>query len=105
MLDAVQCVTWTTDADWTLESKDLDYEINDSVEKFEKGDYSNMVPLIYGNAFKEDRGSLFQGRKLANEVLGLLPQDLDVETQRAVKLAEEDKEKGGKLGFRVPADK
>jgi hypothetical protein len=78
ILDAVQKVTKTTDADWTITHVDGQAFIDEGPAKLAKGDFSGMLNLVYGNAMTEGHGGDFERtRGVSNGVLGLPEESLE----------------------------
>jgi hypothetical protein len=94
ILDAAQAATGTTDKDWTIEEKDAKTYTDDGFAKMGRGDFSGIVPMIYGSHFIEGLGGSYEGNKQTlNDVLDGLPkEDLEEVTKRLI--AEMDTAKG-----------
>jgi len=78
ILSAVQRVTGTTDADWTIEHIDAQEFMDQGAEKLAKGDFMGTVNLLYGSTMKEGAGGNYESvRGVSNGVLRLPEEDLD----------------------------
>lgn len=78
ILAAVQKVTKTTDADWTITHVDGQAWIDEGPAKLAKGDFSGMYNLVFGNAMTEGHGGDFESTKgVSNGVLGLPDESLE----------------------------
>ncbi|KAL9628540.1 MAG: hypothetical protein Q9164_007231, partial [Protoblastenia rupestris] len=78
ILDAVQTVTKTTDADWKIEHADAREYLDSGIGLMGKGEFmAGMVRRLYGSLFVEGLGGDFETiRGLDNEMLGLEKKDL-----------------------------
>ncbi|KAJ2957123.1 hypothetical protein NQZ79_g7133 [Umbelopsis isabellina] len=89
MLDSVMRVTNTTDQDWKISYRPIQEVYKEGVEKFQTGDFSGMIDVLYGrNFFKDKAGSYELTKGLDNEKLGLPKEDLDQFTKAAVEAVE-----------------
>lgn len=85
MLDSVQRVTGTKDADWVVEKVDAKERVEEGLAAMKKGDYKGFVRAMYTRTFYRDEPVNFEAmRGLHNEVLGLEKEDLDTATKQAV---------------------
>ena len=78
ILDAVQTVTQTTDADWKIEQADARKYLDEGLELMDKGEFfAGLIRRLYGILFVEGLGSDYvPKRRLENELLGLGHDDL-----------------------------
>lgn len=78
ILDAVQKVTNTTDADWIITKASAQEYIDEGSAKIVRGDLSGMMNLIFGTIFKAGLGGDFEAERggTINEVLGLPKEDM-----------------------------
>lgn len=84
LLQAVQRVTGTTDADWDFEKvNDVPAFRKDCRQKFYKGEVMGGVGLLMGQLYVEGSGSNYE-QKLDNEALGLKMEDLDESVRKAL---------------------
>ncbi|KAI9845858.1 MAG: hypothetical protein M1837_004539 [Sclerophora amabilis] len=90
ILISVQRITGTTDNDWKIEYRDAGKYIQDGNERAMNGDYTGFIAAYFGLYFKEGMGGNFEGKGVANSVLGL-PENEDLD--EAVKQALEDAKK------------
>lgn len=91
MLDAVQRVTKTTDADWQIETPEAETIWQDGMEKMQKGDRSGFAMCLYSRAFFTDEECNMQKRgPLDNDILRLpMNESLDDFTEVAVRMAKD----------------
>lgn len=89
MLDSLNRVMGTTDADWAIDSEP-------TAQRYERGksllgkSLEGFVTVLYTRVFFPNGGGNFEATKgTANEALGLPREDLDEATRRAVKMAED----------------
>lgn len=59
LLKAAQEATGTTDADWTITRRTTKEVVETGSAKLAKGDYTGVVGILYGSAFREDVKSDF----------------------------------------------
>ncbi|KAF2246302.1 NAD(P)-binding protein [Trematosphaeria pertusa] len=90
MLDSVQRVTGTTNADWEISSVPAKQRFEEAQKRMATGDYRAFATVLYTRAFfPGDNAALFEvTHGLDNEKLGLPKEDLDEYTKESVKLAE-----------------
>ena len=78
ILEAVQRVTGTTDADWRIETLDADAYIEEGKAKLARGELAGMVNVLGGMLFKGGMGGDYESvRGTSNAVLGLPQESLD----------------------------
>lgn len=77
ILTAVQSITGTSDANWTIDtSKTSQNFIDEGNQKLQIGDFSGMINLLYGTLFNPGLGGDYESTKgTDNELLGLPAQD------------------------------
>lgn len=84
MLEAVQTVTGTTDADWKIDHASAQETIDRGQEDIAKGNFRAVVDVLYVSHFKEGLGGDFEGtRENVGELLDIEKEDL-VEVTREV---------------------
>lgn len=89
MLDSVQRVTHTTDADWTIAYESSARRYRDGLAELRSGDGMGLVKAMYTRTFFPGGGGEIESTVgTANRVLGLPVEDLDAATRRAVELWE-----------------
>ena len=76
LLDSIQHVTGTKDADWTIETKDVQERVADGKKKLGEGDFTGMVDLLYGSVMTKGVGDQYR-ESTANKDLGLPTENLD----------------------------
>lgn len=91
MLDAVQKVTQTTDADWEINNVDVKKVWKEGFDRFKAGDRSAFGLVLYSRTFFPDHPADFDEKsKRDMNLLGLKETEpLEDATKRTVKLAEE----------------
>ncbi|KAK7227392.1 hypothetical protein V2G26_015395 [Clonostachys chloroleuca] len=88
MLDSIQRVQGTTDADWVIEHESSSERYKRGQELLKTGDYGGFVICLYTRVFYPNGdGDIEERYGLANEVLGLPKEDLDEASARAIELA------------------
>ncbi|KAF2424493.1 NAD(P)-binding protein [Tothia fuscella] len=90
MLDSLNRVLGTTDADWTITSETTAQRQKDGQKELAEGSMRGFAKLMYSRVFFPGGGGDYTGKGLANDALGLPKDDLDEATKRAVELAESD---------------
>ncbi|KAJ9144190.1 NAD(P)-binding protein [Pleurostoma richardsiae] len=91
MLDSVQRVTGTKDADWEITTESAAERYKKGVEDAQKGNQLGFARSLYARAFfPSGEGDYETHRGLHNEVLGLPKEDLDEATKVAVKMVEDN---------------
>ncbi|KAH7412831.1 hypothetical protein BKA64DRAFT_731109 [Cadophora sp. MPI-SDFR-AT-0126] len=84
ILDSVQRVTGTSDADWTITHTDVQAFIDEGPAKLAKGDMTAVLNLLFGSLAKEGLGGDYESTKgLSNAILKLPEENLD-ETVKAL---------------------
>ena len=92
MFDSILRVTGTKAGDWKISHEASKQRYEDGVEAFKKGDRMGFLKLMYTRVFFPDGAGAFEESKgVMNEVLGLVREDLDEATERAIKLADKIK--------------
>jgi hypothetical protein len=77
ILDAVQKVMKTTDADWVITHTDGQAWIDDGPAKITRGDRTGMFNIVYGNTMTEGHGDDYEmTRGVSNGVMGLPEESL-----------------------------
>lgn len=85
MLDSVNRVLGTTDADWAISYETTAKRIADGTEELKNGVFTGFAKIIYARVFSPGNpNSDFASERTDNEVLGLPKEDLDEATKRAV---------------------
>ena len=78
ILDAVQKVTKTTDSDWTITHTDGQAWIDEGPAKIDRGDFTGMLNIVYGNTMTEGHGGDYETTKgVSNGVLRLPEESLE----------------------------
>lgn len=91
MIESIQRVTSTTDADWTIERKPVQEVWQEASDKLKSGDFQAFVTVLYSRAFFSDGGANFVKRRvLDNDKLGLPTENLDEATKRGVELQQDN---------------
>jgi hypothetical protein len=91
MIQSVQRVTNTTDADWTIENRPVKEVWQEGFDKLKSGDFSGFIVALYSRAFFPDGGADYVKRGvLDNDKLGLPVEDLDEATARAIELQKDN---------------
>jgi hypothetical protein len=86
MLDSVQRVTGTTDADWKMESTTAKERFDSGRKRMAEGDRIGFAHALYSRYFfPGETAGLYE---LDNEKLGLPEEDLDEYTKQSVTMAE-----------------
>ena len=88
MLAAVQRATNTQPQDLTITSMPVDRYIQEGHERVAKGEIMGIVAVLYGSTFKKGLGDKYHGKELANERLGLQPEDIEDAAKRVVETLE-----------------
>lgn len=88
MLDSVNRVLRTNDADWDIRHEPAEKRVADGAEEMKKGSRMGFAKWLYGGVFvASNRASDYaESKDMANKVLGLPEDDLDEATKRAVDL-------------------
>ncbi|KAI9930709.1 hypothetical protein ASPWEDRAFT_739137 [Aspergillus wentii DTO 134E9] len=82
-------VIGTTDADWTISYQPSKERYSEGLEEMKNGVRTGFVKAMYTRAFFPGGGGDFEStRGLANDVIGLAKDDLDLATKRSVDLVE-----------------
>jgi len=89
LLDSIHRVAGTSDADWTIETKDVQERVAEGREKLSKGDFTGMVDLLYGGVMTKGLGDQYR-EGTANEELGLPTEHLDDVVKEVVKSLEKN---------------
>jgi hypothetical protein len=88
MLDSLNRVLKTTDADWKIEFQSAKERYEDGQKEMANGDFTGFAKLLYARMFyKDGSGDFSSTNTLANEALNLPKESLDEATQRAVDMA------------------
>jgi hypothetical protein len=78
ILDAVQKLTKTTDADWSITHVGGSAWIDEGPAKIARGDFTGMYNIVYGITMTEGRGGNYEAtRGVSNAVLGLPEENLE----------------------------
>jgi len=84
LLDSVQRVTGTKDADWKIETKNVEERTAEGWKRLKEGDHMGMVDLLYAAVMTKGVGDQFRvGTE--NEALGLPKENLDDVVREVVK--------------------
>lgn len=83
MLEAVQRATDTTDADWTIETRDFLEVAKESDEAVKQGNMFAMIPKFYSGHFRENYGGDFND-KVDSKKYGFELEDIDEIVKRVV---------------------
>lgn len=85
MLDSLNRVMGTTDADWEIEHEEHAARYARGMEMFKKGSHLGFGICLYTRTFYPNGDGNFEAKHgLANDALGLPKEDLDEATKRAV---------------------
>jgi hypothetical protein len=85
MLDSVHRVIGTTDKDWEIVYEKSDERYAKGLQDMKKGNRIGFARALYSRGFYPNGGGDFEStRGLANDVIGLEKEDLDVATKRTV---------------------
>lgn len=88
MLDSLNRVQGTTDADWTIEHEPCEERYARGKKMMEAGDRSGFSICLYTRVFYPNGGGNFQEKyTLANDILQLPKEDLDTCTRKAITMA------------------
>ncbi|KAM0428579.1 hypothetical protein ACHAPT_006940 [Fusarium lateritium] len=77
MLESVQRVTGTTDADWEIKERDIDELAKECDERLKKGDRMAAIPKLYSSQFREGHGGNYNHKVVDMERFGFQQEDLD----------------------------
>lgn len=89
MLDSINRVAGTTDADWQISYQSSAQRYQDGVDEMRKGARIGYVKAMYARIFFPNGvGNFGSSRGLANEILGLPKEDLDEATHRVMDMVE-----------------
>ncbi|KAH0491060.1 hypothetical protein TgHK011_002505 [Trichoderma gracile] len=89
MLDSLNRVLGTTDADWQIEHEPSDVRYKRGLELFRGGNMLGFGMAMYSRAFYPNGDGNYEAKYgLANKALGLPEEDLDEATKLAVEMAE-----------------
>ncbi|KAH6890673.1 hypothetical protein B0T10DRAFT_324887 [Thelonectria olida] len=89
MLDSVNRVLGTTDADWDISYETTAKRIQDGEEEMKNGIFTGFAKVIYARVFAPSNPhSDFAKERTDNKVLGLPSEDLDEATRRAVDMVQ-----------------
>jgi hypothetical protein len=90
MLDSVNRVLGTTDADWEIKYEPTSKRIQEGLEEMKKGIMTGFAKVIYGRIFAPDNeiSNYAATQKTDNDILGLPKEDLDEATKRAIDMVE-----------------
>ncbi|KAF2711073.1 NAD(P)-binding protein [Pleomassaria siparia CBS 279.74] len=89
ILDSINRVRGTTDADWVIGYENTAERYKKGMEEFKAGDIKGFTKALYARIFFPGRGyNLDDKTLLANDVLGLPKEDLDEATKRALEMVE-----------------
>lgn len=83
MLDSLLRVTGDKESDWTIEHEPAEARWKKAHDAMQAGDFSGYVPRMYTRVFYKDGCGDFS-HKLDNARLGLLEENQDAATKRAV---------------------
>ncbi|KAM0445300.1 hypothetical protein ACHAPV_008392 [Trichoderma viride] len=86
MLDSVERVTSTSDADWNIQYESTAKRIKDGKTAFAAGDPKGLAKAYYSRVFSPDSPAVYQ-KKLHNGLFGLPDEDLDDATVIGVNMA------------------
>lgn len=86
MLDSVERVTGTADADWNIRHESTAKRIKDGMAALAAGDSKGLAKAYYSRIFSPDSPAVYQ-KKLHNSLLGLPEEDLDNATMVGVNMA------------------
>lgn len=89
MLDSVNRVMGTTDADWTIEYEPHKERYQRGREILKSGDHLGFGICLYTRTFYPNGGGNFEDTQgLANDILGLPREDFDEATKRSIGMIE-----------------
>jgi len=88
MLDSLHRVVGTTDGDWEIRYEESRARYEKGLEEMRSGMRTGFAKVMYTRCFYPNGGGDFEGKELANEVLGLPKEDLDDATRLAVEMVE-----------------
>lgn len=90
MLDSLNRVLGTTDADWEIKYEPISKRLKDGAEEMANGVFTGFPKLLYGNVFLADNenSNFASTLSVANETLALPKEDLDEATKRTVEMVE-----------------
>lgn len=89
MLNSVHRVIGTSDEDWDIEYQASSERYRAGLEDLSKGNRLGFARAMYTRIFYPNGDGLFESRReLANDVLGLEREDMDVATKRTVAMVE-----------------
>jgi hypothetical protein len=90
MLDSLNRVLKTTDADWEIRAEPAAQRVKDGQEEMSKGIITGFAKMLYARFLSPDGAGDYSSRhKLVNDVLGLPKEDLDEATKATVKMVED----------------
>ncbi|KAL6918449.1 hypothetical protein FSST1_009944 [Fusarium sambucinum] len=85
ILDSLHRVLGTTDDDWTIKYESSEQRIKEGAEEMREGSQRGVIKWLCANTFLPSNiASDFTGKNVANGVLHLPEEDLDVATKRVV---------------------
>ncbi|KAI5465035.1 hypothetical protein BGZ63DRAFT_504226 [Mariannaea sp. PMI_226] len=87
MLDSVNRVLGTTDADWNISYESTAKRIQDGTEELKNGQLTGFGKIIYGRIFQPS-STISDYVPVDNEILGLPNEDLDEATKTAVEMVQ-----------------
>jgi hypothetical protein len=91
MLDSLNRVQGTTDADWTIEHEDCEDRYARGKKMLAAGDISGFSIALYTRVFYPNGGGNFEEKQtLANEILQLPQEELDESTRKAITMTENE---------------
>lgn len=89
ILNSLNRVLGTTDADWEFTHEDSEGRFKKGLEDMKKGELLGFVRALYARSmYPNDDGNLEKAPGTDNKILGLPQEDLDEATKRAVALVE-----------------
>jgi len=88
MLDSVQRVTGTKDADWTITHEKASERYARAAGEVRKGNLDLFVTAMYSRLWFPDGSAVFSEQGLHDELLGLKRRDIDDATKEAVERGE-----------------
>ncbi|KAJ4320314.1 hypothetical protein N0V84_005915 [Fusarium piperis] len=77
MLESVQRVTGTTDADWEIKERDIDEFVSECDERLKKGDMMAALHKLSSLLLREGHGGNYNHKMADMERFGLQQEDLD----------------------------